>query len=455
MGIEDSTLEKMTTNLLQVSSVFFIQQNELQAMHQRLSKELTRLVAIQNALSEAAQQHQDAVLQCISNFESLSVHQHDENEERPPARASVSSAPPTSAFDGPNMMASWREPHEEKPKPAAPSAAKHTSPGKGAGASSQSAPPNKKLLLPPVSKALRTFHPQKEPKKEGADEEDEDEGIKYVDKLVLVGGVLGLGLKANGEYVGTPSFQWFRRKMVRGQRLFLPIEGASTDEYVPNADDVNTVLRLECTPPYGGAKLVVDTDEIAVDPSTHQMLSQMLSRGHAEFNCVQANGGEPRILLITLKNIKVRGRLSRLTTSATTIYKQGYEMPLTLVLDPHSPTEVRALHASAHHGAARRTSGPACKCSPRRRACAAGALVSRGVPWPACKCSPRRPSLCLSLSLSLSAGVPSDGYAVLCAQLRVVTCARRRRALCAYVCRSLVPRARGRERNGCVQRAAE
>ena len=226
MGIEDSTLEKMTTNLLQVSSVFFIQQNELQAMHQRLSKELTRLVAIQNALSEAAQQHQDAVLQCISNFESLSVHQHDENEERPPARASVSSAPPTSAFDGPNMMASWREPHEEKPKPAAPSAAKHTSPGKGAGASSQSAPPNKKLLLPPVSSALRTFEPQKEPKKEGADEEDEDEGIKYVDKLVLVGGVLGLGLKANGEYVGTPTFQWFRRKIVRGQRLFLPIEGA-------------------------------------------------------------------------------------------------------------------------------------------------------------------------------------------------------------------------------------
>jgi hypothetical protein len=232
MGIEDSTLEKMTTNLLQVSSVFFIQQNELQAMHQRLSKELTRLVAIQNALSEAAQQHQDAVLQCISNFESLSVHQHDENEERPPARASVSSAPPTSAFDGPNMMASWREPHEEKPKPAAPSAAKHTSPGKGAGASSQSAPPNKKLLLPPVSSALRTFEPQKEPKKEGADEEDEDEGIKYVDKLVLVGGVLGLGLKANGEYVGTPTFQWFRRKIVRGQRLFLPIEGAliATDD---------------------------------------------------------------------------------------------------------------------------------------------------------------------------------------------------------------------------------
>ena len=437
MGIEDSTLEKMTTNLLQVSSVFFIQQNELQAMHQRLSKELTRLVAIQYALSEAAQQHQDAVLQCISNFESLSVHQHDENEERPPARASVSSAPPTSAFDGPNMMASWREPHEEKPKPAAPSAAKHTSPGKGAGASSQSAPPNKKLLLPPVSSVLRTFQPQKEPKKEGADEEDEDEGIKYVDKLVLVGGVLGLGLKASGEYVGTPSFQWFRRKMVRGQRLFLPIEGASTDEYVPNADDVNTVLRLECTPPYGGAKLVVDTDEIAVDPSTHQMLSQMLNRGHAEFNCVQANGGEPRILLITLKNIKVRGRLSRLTTSATTIYKQGYELPLTLVLDPHSPTEVRPLHASAHHGVALAPRPPS-TCEECR---GLHASAHHGAPPP------------LSLSLCVCAGVPSHGKAVLCAQLRVVTRARRRRTLCAHVCRTVVPRARGRVRNGSVQRA--
>ena len=59
--VEDSTLESMTTSLLQVSSVFLVQQNELQEMHNRLQKELARMVTIQNALSEAAQQHQDAV----------------------------------------------------------------------------------------------------------------------------------------------------------------------------------------------------------------------------------------------------------------------------------------------------------------------------------------------------------------------------------------------------------
>ena len=59
--VEDSTLESMTTSLLQVSSVFLVQQNELQEMHNRLQKELSRLTTIQNALSEAAQQHQDAV----------------------------------------------------------------------------------------------------------------------------------------------------------------------------------------------------------------------------------------------------------------------------------------------------------------------------------------------------------------------------------------------------------
>ena len=36
----------------------------------------------------------------------------------------------------------------------------------------------------------------------------------------------------------------------------------------------------------------------------------------------------------------MRSRLSRITTSATTLYKQGYEQPLTCHLDPHSQTEI-------------------------------------------------------------------------------------------------------------------
>ena len=60
-AVEDHTLESMTTSLLQVSSVFLVQQNELQEMHNRMQKELARMAAIQEALNNAAQQHQDAV----------------------------------------------------------------------------------------------------------------------------------------------------------------------------------------------------------------------------------------------------------------------------------------------------------------------------------------------------------------------------------------------------------
>jgi|TARA_B100000524_G_scaffold320898_1_gene201528 hypothetical protein len=51
----------MTQQLLQISSVFLVQQNELDGVKERLNKELARVTAIQDALANAAQQHQDAV----------------------------------------------------------------------------------------------------------------------------------------------------------------------------------------------------------------------------------------------------------------------------------------------------------------------------------------------------------------------------------------------------------
>ena len=51
----------MTQQLLQISSVFLMQQNELDGVKERLNKELARVTAIQDALANAAQQHQDAV----------------------------------------------------------------------------------------------------------------------------------------------------------------------------------------------------------------------------------------------------------------------------------------------------------------------------------------------------------------------------------------------------------
>ena len=57
----DTTLEQMTAALLQVSSVFLVQQNELEEVRHRLQKELNKVSHIQDALTAAAQQHQDAV----------------------------------------------------------------------------------------------------------------------------------------------------------------------------------------------------------------------------------------------------------------------------------------------------------------------------------------------------------------------------------------------------------
>ena len=65
----------------------------------------------------------------------------------------------------------------------------------------------------------------------------------------------------------------------------------------------------------------------------------LFGRGHAEFNC-QTPQQEPRILLVTRKNIKVRNRLSRLVTTASTLYKQGYEKELTISVDPYNPNEL-------------------------------------------------------------------------------------------------------------------
>lgn len=68
MSWQDAVLETMTQQLLQISSVFLVQQNELNQVKGRLSKELSRVALIQDALTTAAQQHQDAV---TAHFQSV------------------------------------------------------------------------------------------------------------------------------------------------------------------------------------------------------------------------------------------------------------------------------------------------------------------------------------------------------------------------------------------------
>ena len=94
----------------------------------------------------------------------------------------------------------------------------------------------RQVHLPPVATQISTFQ-----QKETAESSDEDdEGIRYVDKLHVVGGLLGTALKADGEFVGTPTVQWMRQRSSGGTSgdEFVPIPYATGLEYMPNADDV-------------------------------------------------------------------------------------------------------------------------------------------------------------------------------------------------------------------------
>ena len=104
------------------------------------------------------------------------------------------------------------------------------------------------LHVPPVATELQIY-------KQGANDKptsakgDEDEGIQYVENLQVVGGVLGTLMKCSGDFVGTPTVQWYRMRHTNGQlaTFFVEIPGATELEYNPNADDVGTVMRIEAT----------------------------------------------------------------------------------------------------------------------------------------------------------------------------------------------------------------
>ena len=344
----DAMLESLTTNLLNVSSVFLVQQNELQGVRERLAKELARVDSIQEQLTAAAHQHQEAVITAVQNFESLAVAYDAAVASGAGAGAGgvtarwstggmseASSAPDSSRHSAAANLGS-----PSPPRPPLGGAAAALRAGGSGGARYAS---TRTLHLPPVASTLKIFEPPpKPPAEEG---EEEDEGIAYVDKLHVTGGVLGTMLSASGDFVGTPTIQWYRQHHRKGSAQFEKIEGATSLEYFPTADDVGTVLRVEATGPYGGDTVCVDTEQIAVDPSTHAKLDGNMRKGQAEFSCTSATG-EQRILLITRKNIKMRS-LGKITTKASTIYKQDYDLPLTIVLDAHTQTEA-VLRMGAH-----------------------------------------------------------------------------------------------------------
>jgi len=321
--VEEAVLENMTQELLRVSTVFLVQQSELLQVKERLSKELARVSNIQDTLTTAAQLHQDAVLAAIQNYESL--QQENINLQCEVAAAASPDASVQSA-------STTVDPPDQPQREVAQLTRER-----------QHRSMRRQVQLPPIVASPIVFMQEASmPAGAATEQDDEDEGIKYVDKLQVAGGMLGEPLKASGEFVGTPQVQWFRQRSRPSSSgaalLFVPLEGASQLEYLPNADDVGVRLRVECVGPYGGTTKGVDTDPIGLAPNSHAQLSEYLRKGHAEFTASSPQRQEQLIILVTRKNIKVRSKLSRLHPSATTLYKQGYDTPLSVNIEPQNCT---------------------------------------------------------------------------------------------------------------------
>ena len=160
-AVDDSLLEQMTQSLLEISSTFLVQQNELAEVKERLSKETLRVASIQETLTLAAQKHQDAVLAVIQNYENLAT-------ELPPA------APPTGRSS--SMPIEPRQPTSLRGS---------TSSSDSIGGTAQT----KEFLtvaqvhMPPAATQPSVF---RQPPKLGDEDEDEG-GIDYVANLQVRG----------------------------------------------------------------------------------------------------------------------------------------------------------------------------------------------------------------------------------------------------------------------------
>ena len=206
--VEDSTLESMTTSLCgcRVSS------SSSRTSCRRCTtacKRSSRQALIQDALT-AAQQHQDAVLNVIQNYESLSVAAEAASASSAGPRAS----PPTSDLLHAGSRSSPPADSRLSTSSDYDRSSSASMGGGGAGLPPRHSRQSVRMVhLPPVANELQVFKmlPRAKPSAEGGgeEEEEEDEGIRYVDNVQVVGGVLGTVLKASGDFVGQPTMQWY------------------------------------------------------------------------------------------------------------------------------------------------------------------------------------------------------------------------------------------------------
>jgi hypothetical protein len=158
---------------------------------------------------------------------------------------------------------------------------------------------------------------------------DDEDGVAYVSNLVISGTtVTGGTLTTSGEFVGTPTVQWFR---VDSKGAKTELDGAGTLSYSPTIDDVGCTLRCECTGPYGGDPVGVASAPIAMEPSIAADLQKLLAKKSAEKEYKVQDANQPRTLLIARDKIKLR-------KGSSSLWKHDYVKGLSVTLESYDET---------------------------------------------------------------------------------------------------------------------
>ena len=171
----------------------------------------------------------------------------------------------------------------------------------------------------------------------------DEEGIEYVKNLRISGGTgLGATLEASGEFVGTPSCQWYR---VGAGGKAVAIEGAAEQSRQVTVDDIGCSLRVECIGPFGGKAVTAETPAVVqADAATKAELQKLQKKAENTFNVHLLPANEQRVVSVDRKGVKVSRQRC---TGPTTPRPHLATLPHRATPQPHP-----------HHGLARATATP-------------------------------------------------------------------------------------------------
>lgn len=286
-----------------------MQRSTLEEVIMRLAEQATHLNSVSSVLTDATYQ-QGSVLSELQKILSSSGAPAHLNEALKPAATSVTQAasalagaapappptaeaalPPGGALPSPPQPASSFGDFDAAPlgfsasfdaAPPAPAPVPVPTPAPAPTPAPTPAPAPPPSLVETRARAstmpssFGAYAPPKPPPRPAVIEPDMDdeEGVEYVANLIISGSPMsGSTLTASADFVGTPTIQWFRSK--GGTKS--EIDGACALAYSPTADDVGCTLRCECTGPYGGTPVGVDSAPVRVDAAATELLQKVIS----------------------------------------------------------------------------------------------------------------------------------------------------------------------------------